>query len=115
MPLFVTDRNRSRIATMPGMEMTPLEGLAERMQEIVDVGIGSVILFGVPSKRTADGDDAYNRNGIVQSALRLLRSNFDKIELISDVCLCQYNTSGHCGLVLQDGRVDNDRTLDRLA
>lgn len=115
MPLFVSDRKQNEIAAMPGMEMTPLERVVGRVQEISDAGVTSAILFGVPSKRTADGRDASDRNGIVQSALRRLRSNFGKMELISDVCICQYNTSGHCGLVLQDGRVDNDGTLDRLA
>lgn len=113
-PVFVSDRNQQSVGAMPGVPLTRASKAAERVQEVSDAGIPSVILFGIPKSRDAKGSGALSENGVVQRAVREIKSAFGKsVNVITDVCLCQYNLSGHCGL-LKNGCVENDSTVRAL-
>jgi porphobilinogen synthase len=113
-PVFVSDRP-GRIGSMPGMSVTPVEKVAQHAQSVVDSGISSLILFGIPKSRDQRGSTAADKKGVVQRAVRALKSGFgNAVNVVTDVCVCQYNLSGHCGIVA-NGRVDNDTTLRVLA
>jgi porphobilinogen synthase len=113
-PVFVSDRP-SRIGSMPGMSVTPVEKVVHHAQSIVDSGIPSIIVFGIPKNRDSRGSAAADRHGVVQRAVRAIKSTFGvSINVITDVCVCQYNLSGHCGIV-DNNRVENDATLKVLA
>ena len=100
---------------MTGVRKFPLSSLVQEIQECYDLGIRAFIIFGIPSFKDETGSSAFNRNGIVQHSVESLRKAFgDQIVIISDVCLCQYTLSGHCGILL-GSRVENDRSLDLLA
>lgn len=114
-PLFISESGRGEISAMPGMSVAPAGDAVRRVQEVADAGVPSVIVFGIPESRDGDGTAAGSRNGVVQRAVREIKSAFGRsIDVITDVCVCQYNLSGHCGL-LKNGRVDNDSTLSVLA
>lgn len=112
-PVFVSDRARD-LGAMPGMAAVSVQDIARGIQPIIDAGVPSIILFGIPAVRDATGSGAY-RNGVVQRAVREIKSAYGRsVSVITDVCLCQYNLSGHCGL-LASGRIDNDATIATLA
>lgn len=114
-PVFVSERSQASASAMPGMPITPAGMATDRVQEIAEAGIPSVIIFGIPEIRDGSGSKAFGRNGIVQRAVRDIKAVFGRsVSVVTDVCLCQYNLSGHCGL-LSKGRVDNDRTVSALA
>jgi porphobilinogen synthase len=113
-PVFVSDRQGS-IGSMPGMSMMPVEKIADYVQSIASAGISSIIVFGIPKSRDSNGSPAADKNGIVQQAVMAIKSGFgNSMNITTDVCVCQYNLSGHCG-VLRGCRVDNDATLEVLA
>ena len=104
------------IKSMPGMAVTPIQKITQRMQSIVDGGISSVIIFGIPKSRDPIGSSAFDRKGIVQEAIREIKSSFGSaMSVATDVCVCQYNLTGHCGIASNDGKVNNDATLKILA
>lgn len=114
-PVFVSDRNQQSTSAMPGVPLTRAAKAIERVQQVSDAGIPSVILFGIPETRDAKGSGAFGENGVVQRAVKEIKSAFGKsVNVITDVCLCQYNLSGHCGL-LKNGGVDNESTVRALA
>jgi porphobilinogen synthase len=114
-PIFVSN-NHAVIESMPGVAVTPLNRIAERVQSIVDNDISSILIFGIPSTRDLIGSSAFDRNGIVQRAIREIKSCFgDAISIATDVCICQYNLTGHCGIVSNRCNIDNDATLKILA
>jgi porphobilinogen synthase len=114
-PVFVSD-SPSMIKSMPGMAVTPIQKISQHMQSIVDSGISSVIIFGIPKSRDPIGSSAFDRKGIVQDAIREIKSSFGSaMSVATDVCICQYNLTGHCGIVSDDGKVNNDTTLKILA
>jgi porphobilinogen synthase len=113
MPLFVgptTERNDA----LPPMGRFSIDELVGEVEELVRLGIPAVILFGIPEEKDDEGSGAYDVDGIVQRALRELRPRFPELVLVTDVCLCEYTSHGHCGIV-EDGRVLNDPTLELLA
>lgn len=113
-PIFASEA-QGRISAMPGMSLTPVGEIARRAEEIADSGISSIILFGISADRDARGSSAARPEGIVQKAIREIKSVFgSSISIVTDVCVCQYNNTGHCGL-LRNGRIDNDSTLEVLA
>jgi porphobilinogen synthase len=113
-PVFVSDRS-GRIGSMPGMSVTPVGKVAQHAQSVVDAGIPSIIIFGIPKSRDLRGSPAADRNGVVQRAVRAIKSGFGSaVNVVTDVCVCQYNLSGHCGIVANN-KVDNDATLQALA
>jgi porphobilinogen synthase len=116
LPLFV-DHNVSSseaIPSMPGVERLSVERTVEQAQAAYELGIPSVLLFGLPESKDALGSGAYDADGIVQRAARAIKTACPGLVLIGDVCLCEYTSHGHCG-VIRDGGVDNDRTLELLA
>lgn len=113
-PVFVSDRP-GKIGSMPGISVTPVEKIEQHVQSVIDSGISSVIVFGIPKSRDQKGSSAFDRKGVVQRAARAIKSGFgSSVSVATDVCVCQYNLSGHCGIVT-GGRVDNDATLHVLA
>ena len=115
MPLFVTEGRgvRKPIASMPGNHQLSIDRLVEEVQELYELGVPAVILFGIPAHKDAEGSDATSDEGIVQRAVRALRASVPGMYLITDVCFCEYTDHGHCGL-LHGGEVDNDATLELL-
>jgi porphobilinogen synthase len=114
-PLFVAEslREPRPIASMPGQFQHTLSSLHEEVRALQHCGVGGVILFGVPSAKDDLGSGAYDPEGIVQVALRSLRDEFgDDLVLMADLCLDEYTSHGHCGVVRSDGTVDNDATLE---
>jgi porphobilinogen synthase len=115
-PLFVKEAiaEPQPIASMPGQVQHTLESLRKEVAEIASLGIPAVVLFGVPAEKDPTGSQADREDGIVQRALRELRSDVgDDLVLIADLCLDEYTDHGHCGVLTEDGRVDNDSTLER--
>jgi len=113
MPLFVAPDALPN-ARLPALSRHTVDGLVREVEELVRVGVGSVILFGIPEDKDDEGSGAWIEDGIVQQALRALRPRFPELLLITDVCLCEYTAHGHCG-VIRDGEVDNDASLELLA
>jgi porphobilinogen synthase len=116
LPLFVLpgERVRRPVASMAGVEQTSADELLKDAEEALRLGIGGVLIFGLPGAKDDEGSGAYDERGIVQGAVRLLKRELPELVVITDVCLCEYTSHGHCGIVV-DGDVDNDRTLPLLA
>jgi len=112
-PLFVAPET-ARNEDLPGMSRLSLDDLAAEADELTALGVPAVILFGIPEEKDDEGTGAYDDDGIVQRALRVLRERAPGLVLLTDVCLCEYTSHGHCGLI-RDGEVDNDETLELLA
>ncbi|MEM1576824.1 MAG: porphobilinogen synthase [Archaeoglobaceae archaeon] len=114
-PIFVdeTAKEKKEIGSMPDYYRLPLELVAKEVEECMDLGLRAFILFGIPKKKDEIGSEAYNENGIVQRAVRLIKESFPKAVVITDVCLCEYTAHGHCGLV-RNGEILNDETLEIL-
>ncbi|NBN88877.1 MAG: porphobilinogen synthase [Actinobacteria bacterium] len=114
-PLFVREGvdQPQPIHSLPGVVQHSLASLEREIEELIDLGVRAVILFGIPLAKDAVGSGAFDPNGIVQVALRRLRSRFeDRIVLMADLCVDEYTSHGHCGIVNEKGDVDNDATLD---
>ncbi|HEV2993130.1 MAG TPA: porphobilinogen synthase [Acidimicrobiia bacterium] len=117
-PLFVKEglRDPEPVASMPGVVQHTLESVRKEVRSLADLGIPAVVLFGVPAAKDARGSAADDPDGIVQAALRGLRDEVgEDLVLISDTCLDEYTDHGHCGVLRDDGTVDNDATLERYA
>jgi porphobilinogen synthase len=116
LPLFVCPGEgiRREIGSMPGNYQMSIDELVKECVEVQSLGIGGVILFGLPETKDDMASGAYDDNGIVQRALRALRKEVPGLLLITDVCNCEYTSHGHCGYI-KDGDVDNDTTLQWLA
>ncbi len=115
-PMFVTHGNgvRNPIEPMPGCYHLSLDRLTEEVGEVAELGIPSVLLFGLPAEKDPLGTEGYDPEGIVQEAVRAIKRTVPEMLVITDVCVCEYTDHGHCG-VIENGRVDNDKTLDLLA
>jgi porphobilinogen synthase len=116
LPLFVTEGEnvRNPISSMPGNFQLSIDELVEECAECVQLGLGGVILFGIPEHKDENASEAYREDGIVQRAVRALKDRYPSLVVITDVCNCEYTSHGHCGKVA-DGDVDNDATLEWLA
>ncbi len=113
MPYFVSTEALSNDA-LPAMSRFTVDELLREVDGLANAGVPAVILFGIPSEKDDEGSGAWIEDGIVQQALRALRSRFPELLLLTDVCLCEYTAHGHCG-VLDGDQVDNDETLELLA
>jgi len=115
-PLFVChgEKLRRPIASMPGQAQLSVDEAVREAKELADLGVGGVILFGIPEKKDAVGSEGYAKDGIVPRALRAMKQATPDLVLWADVCLCEYTDHGHCGVLTGD-RVDNDRSLPLLA
>src|SRR3954451_7744618 len=115
-PLFVVagEDVREEVDSMPGIERFSISELVAEATEIVTAGVATVLLFGVPAAKDESGSGAYDDEGVVQMAVRALKEAHPDLTVITDVCLCEYTSHGHCGFV-RDGEVDNDITVELLA
>jgi porphobilinogen synthase len=116
LPLFIYegDAPRKEISSMPGHAQLSIDGAITECREAVALGIGGVILFGIPSHKDEHASGAYDDSGVVQRAIRAIKQVTPELLVVTDVCNCEYTIHGHCGLVIND-EVDNDRTLEWLA
>jgi porphobilinogen synthase len=116
MPLFVEENlaESTEIPSMPGQFRYTLDDLVRECRRLADLGVVAAILFGIPASKDAEGTGAWAEDGIVQRAMTAIRSAVPELYLIGDVCLCEYTSHGHCG-VIKDETVDNDPTLEILA
>jgi porphobilinogen synthase len=105
---------REPIGSMPGVARLSLDELAKEAKDAASMGIPAILLFGVPATKDPRGSEAYADDGIVQQAARMVKETIPDLLVITDVCLCQYTSHGHCGVV-EDGRVKNDPSVDLLA
>lgn len=115
-PLFIAEGiNEPReISSMPGMMQWPLEHLGREAERIANLGIPAVLLFGIPNEKDEVGSEAYNDQGIIQQAIRRFKAEVPDLLIITDVCLCEYTSHGHCG-VIHNGTVQNDESLALLS
>jgi porphobilinogen synthase len=116
MPFFVVHGRdvRHEISSMPGNFQLSVDELVKEAKETAALGIPGIILFGLPASKDAVGSEAYAKDGIVQQAIRAIKDSVSDLVVITDVCLCEYTSHGHCGVV-ERGRVKNDATLELLA
>ena len=114
-PLFVTHGSgvKEAIEPMPGQFQMSIDVLSEEVGEAVELGIPSVLLFGLPAEKDPLGLEGYDPEGIVQEAVRMIKKNHPKMMVVTDICMCEYTDHGHCG-VIENGKVDNDQTLELL-
>lgn len=115
-PLFVTEGENivQPVESMPGICQYSLDRMNEEVDRVVAAGIPAVLLFGIPAHKDETGSGAYDEHGIVQKAVRRIKKNYPDLLVIADVCLCEYTSHGHCGLI-KDGIILNDETLPLLA
>jgi porphobilinogen synthase len=115
-PAFVVagEDIREEVPSMPGIERYSISNLVEEAGEIVAAGIGALMLFGIPAAKDDVGTGAYDDEGVVQMAVRALKDAHPELVVMTDVCLCEYTSHGHCGVV-REGEVDNDITVELLA
>ena len=114
-PLFVVEGDgvKSEISSMPGQFQMSVDNVVRECEELQRLGLNSILLFGIPAEKDEVGSGAYDENGVIQKALRAVKKEFPEMVAITDVCLCEYTSHGHCG-VIENGDVQNDATLDLL-
>ncbi|MEM1660137.1 MAG: porphobilinogen synthase [Candidatus Bathyarchaeia archaeon] len=115
-PIFVDENAKIPIPinSMPGCYRLPIEGILKEVNEVLEAGVKAIILFGVPARKDEAGSAAFADDGVIQRAVSLIKREYgDEVVVITDVCLCEYTSHGHCGL-LKGGMVDNDLTLETL-
>ena len=115
-PMFITHGSgvRREISSMPDVHQISVDQIAREVEELRGLGIGSVLLFGIPETKDSVGSDAYHEHGIIQEAIREFKRCDPELVVIGDVCMCEYTDHGHCG-ILENGNIDNDATLEFLA
>jgi porphobilinogen synthase len=114
MPLFVAPEALPS-PRLPGLARHTVDSVVRECDELLALGLRSVILFGLPEEKDDEGSGAWIEDGIVQQALRALRPRFPELVLLTDVCLCEYTSHGHCGVIGADGEVDNDTSVELIA
>ena len=114
-PIFIDEniKKPKPISSMPNYYRIPVEGITEEVESCMEKGLKAFILFGIPSYKDEIGSSAFAKNGVIQKAIRLAKNEFSDCVIITDVCLCEYTTHGHCGIV-RDGVILNDETLPIL-
>jgi porphobilinogen synthase len=117
LPLFVSETAGARepIATMPGVERLSIAAAVEEARAAAELGIAAVMLFGIPAEKDEHGSGAWDEEGVVQLATGAIKRALPRLLVITDVCLCEYTEHGHCGVLGEDGAVDNDASLELLA
>jgi porphobilinogen synthase len=116
-PMFVQlgEESRTPVEAMPGVERLSISQAVEEAGAAHELGVPAVLLFGLPAEKDERASAAYDDEGVVQLAVRALKEAHPELVVMTDVCLCQYTSHGHCGVVREDGTVDNDVTLELLA
>jgi porphobilinogen synthase len=115
-PLFVVEGNgvKNEILSMPSQSQLSIDNVLRECDDLRELGVGAVILFGIPKEKDEAGSGAYADDGIIQKATREIKRRFPEMIVVTDVCFCEYTSHGHCGVV-EDGYVNNDKTLELLA
>ena len=115
-PLFIEEGKgiEKEIESMPGIKRFSLDRVSGELDQVRELGIPAVILFGIPESKDEIGSETWNDQGIIQKAVRFLKKNYPELYVITDVCFCEYTTHGHCGII-HNNDVDNDATLKNLA
>ncbi len=115
-PVFVIEgkKQKNPVDSMPGIYQYSLDRLGEKLNRVKESGVKSILIFGIPEHKDETGSEAYNKDGIVQKAIRLIKSDYPEFLVAADICLCEYTSHGHCGLI-KDGIILNDETLPLLA
>jgi porphobilinogen synthase len=115
-PLFIVEGGsvKKEIASMPGQFQMSADNVLRECEELQNLGINSVLLFGIPAAKDESGSGAYDQEGVIQKAVREIKRNFPEMLVVTDVCLCEYTSHGHCG-VIENDYVQNDETLRLLA
>ena len=116
-PMFIVhgSSGRTPIASMPGVDHLSIDAAVREAGEVHALGIPAVLLFGLPSSKDEEGSGAWDDEGVVQLATRAIKAAYPDLLVITDLCLCEYTSHGHCGVLRADGVVDNDATLELLA
>ncbi|MBI4115310.1 MAG: porphobilinogen synthase [Candidatus Omnitrophica bacterium] len=116
MPYFVKEEGRGKdpIEAMPGQFRWSPDSLLEELEEIQELGLGSILLFGLPQEKDEVASQAFAQKGVIQEIVRLIKKNFPELIVITDVCLCGYTVHGHCGILSDQGEIDNDASLKIL-
>ncbi len=115
-PLFVKPgkKKRDEVSSMPGVYQLSIDELVKEAKDVASLGIKAVILFGIPKKKDEAATEAYDESGIVQEAIRAIKADVKNLLIMTDVCLCEFTSHGHCGVV-KEGEILNDMTLELLA
>lgn len=115
-PLFIVEGEniKREISSMKGIYHFSVDRVLEEIKEVMDLGIKSILLFGIPNNKDNIGSEAYSSQGIIQRGIREIKKKFPEIYIVTDVCMCEYTSHGHCGIVRDNGDVDNDETLPYL-
>ena len=115
-PMFVRPGKNKKVSvsSMPGIYKQSIDNLIKEIREVKKLGIKAILLFGIPERKDEMGTEGYDENGIIQKAIREIKKKVKDIIVITDVCMCEYTSHGHCGII-KDGDVDNDETLQYLA
>ena len=116
LPLFVRpgEGERRPIASMPGNFQLSVDELVKECEQTYSLGVPAVILFGIPDSKDAVGSEGYAEDGIIPRAIRAVKEAVPELQVITDVCLCEYTDHGHCGVLTEAGEVDNDSSLPLL-
>ena len=115
-PLFIEEGENieTEIVSMPGIKRYSLDRISKELEEVVELNIPAVLLFGIPSNKDEEGTETWNDNGIMQQAIRFIKKNYPTLYVITDVCFCEYTSHGHCGII-HNNDVENDVTLVNIA
>lgn len=115
-PMFITEGVgiKDEVPSMPGIYRVSVDNFLKELEQLQNLGLTSVLLFGIPDKKDEIGSEAYSETGVIQKALREAKKNFPELLLITDVCLCEYTSHGHCGII-QNGEVSNDKSVEIIA
>ena len=116
-PIFIEEGENIKleISSMPGIYRYSIDRLKEELDELVKLGINSILLFGIPKHKDEQARESYNENGVVQNAVKYIKENYENFLIIGDVCCCEYTNHGHCGILDENGYVKNDETLEILS
>ncbi len=115
-PIFVVEgeNQKNPIGSMPGIYQYSIDRIDEELDRIREAGVKGILIFGIPAHKDEVGSEAYNEHGVIQEAIRHIKKAFPELIVIADICLCEYTSHGHCG-VIKDGEILNDETLPLLA
>ena len=116
-PIFIEEGEniKNEISSMPGIFRYSIDRIDEELEELIKLGINSILLFGIPKHKDEYATESYNENGIIQKAIRYIKKKYPNFLIIGDVCCCEYTNHGHCGILNEKGYVKNDETLEVLA
>lgn len=116
-PLFIVEGEniKKEISSMKGVYHFSIDKVLDEVKEILELGLKSILLFGVPNEKDVLGSGGYSSEGIIQRAIRAIKAKYPEIYIITDICMCEYTSHGHCGILKDNGEVDNDATLPYLS